>query len=201
MAKPLILKAKPKVKAKKPKMKKGPRPGNHKGGAPKGNEFWRIAMSHGPDKKYTPAELLAKAQEYFDWIGENPITRDLGGGKKQKLIRPFTNEGFCLFAGIDRQTFENYSQGIGYQDYFDICAHIRSHIRNNKLEGASIGIFNAAIIARDLGLVDRQERDIGNKAGEPFKTATVTAEITGDMDEKTASQIYRTLLNPPKQES
>ncbi len=173
-------------------------------GAPKGNEFWRFAMENiGRDKEYTPELLAAKAIEYFLWVEANPLTKDIGGGKTQDLGRPLTIGAFCLFAGITHRTFNNYAEGIGYKEFFPICEQIKETIRTQKYEGAAVGKFNAAIIARDLGLVDRQERDIGNKGGQPFQTEnkTLTAEITPDMDEKQASQLYRALLNPPKEQA
>lgn len=202
---------KKKVKPKKRYPKKGPRPGNHKGGAAIGNKFHLLAQFFKKPKSLTPQELLDGAIAYFQWVDANPLLRNeviksgdqIGRQVSAEIGRPYTVGGLCMYLGISEQTFLNYSEAIGYQEYFEVSAAIRQAIKTQKFEGAAVGIFNPAIIARDLGLVDKQERDIGNKNGIPFQTEnkTLTAEITPDMDEKTASQIYRTLLNPPKPEA
>lgn len=197
----LPTKPKRKPPPKRPPPKKPRTPNNR--GAKGNNEFYKFVQKPGRPLDYSPDKLWDKAVEYFEWCESNPITKDAGGGKTQNLGRPYTLSGFCLYAGITLQTFLNYAEGIGYTEFFDICGHIREIIKNHKYEGAAVGKFNAAIIARDLGLVDKQERDIGNAGGKPFQTESkvLTAEITPDMDEKTASQIYRTWLNPPKEQA
>lgn len=212
-------KPKPAAKAKvKPKHRKPTGAAAHKAprkqngqGAPVGNEFYKFVQNPGREKEYTPAALWDKAMEYFQWVNDNPLIRvevgrsgkDFGKQINVPVKRPYTLGGLCLFLNISRPTFTNYSEGIGYKEYFSICAAIKDIIHNQKFEGAASGFFNPAIIARDLGLVDKRETDVGNKNNQPFQTEnkTLTAEITPDMDEKQASQLYRALLNPPKQEA
>lgn len=131
--------------------------------APEGNKFWLLRSKHGRDKLFkTPQALLDAAYEYFAWCEENPITAEQNLGTKNvntvKFIRPFTKDGLCIFLDIDDQTFNNYRDND--KDFFEVCRKIERIIRSQKFDGASVGIFNANIIARDLGLTDKSETEV-----------------------------------------
>ncbi len=68
---------------------------------------------------------------------------------------PLTVQSFCIFAGISSPTFYNYLKK-GHK-FFNICTRIKEECEVNMFDGASIGAFNHAIIARKLGLADKQE--------------------------------------------
>lgn len=136
--------------------------------APKGNRYWEKREVHGAKKLYTPGTLWEKACEYFEWCDNNPwIKKDFvrGGDMAGTIIdlptqRPYTISGFCVFAGIDVKTFENYSKAEGYEDFFPVCIHIREIIATQKFEGAAVGAFNSNLIIRDLGMVDKQDQNV-----------------------------------------
>lgn len=126
--------------------------------ASNGNQYWKNRSKHGRNKKHTPGTLLNAAYEYFQHVDDNPI-------KVQKLFsngntgtldvaRPFTLGGFCLFANMSENTYRNYQKN---DDFLKVTSEIDLIIYTNKFEGATAGIFNANIIARDLGLSDRQD--------------------------------------------
>ena len=69
-------------------------------------------------------------------------------------MRAMTIDGLCIFLDITRQTFDNY---CGREGFFDIMTRIQSVIRSQKFAGAAADLLNPNIIARDLGLIDRQE--------------------------------------------
>lgn len=133
--------------------------------APQGNEFWKLRSKHGRDKIFTTPELLWEAaSEYFTWCQDNPIAAQQNLGTKNintvNFIRPFTKDGLCLFLDIDDQTFNNYRDGVnndGDKGFLEVCRKIERVIRSQKFDGAAVGIFNAAIIARDLGLKESTE--------------------------------------------
>lgn len=127
----------------------------------------------GQPKSFAKPETLWNAAiKYFEWCEDNPITKNDFKGKDAdevlyEMARPFTEDGFCIHANITRQTWENY-QGLGaakegsdqrktYEKYFTVSSRIKQIIRTQKFEGAAVGIYNHAIIARDLGLVDKKE--------------------------------------------
>lgn len=125
--------------------------------APKGNQYWQFAITTGRPKIYTPDQLWQKATEYFDWCLETPWYKNeaiKGGDNAGTIIKiptakPFTLKGFTLFAAIAYQTFDNYSKD---EDFMEVTTRIREICYTQKFEGATVGVFNANIIARDLGL-------------------------------------------------
>lgn len=126
--------------------------------AKKGNEYWKLRSKHGRDKAHTPESLLEAAYEYFKSVQDNPIKVEklFGTGLKDtiNLARPFTYDAFTLFANISDETYRAYQKD---NDFIGVTKEIDRIIYSNKFEGASSGIFNANIIARDLGLADKQE--------------------------------------------
>lgn len=123
-------------------------------------------------------ELMHSCVEYMEWINANPLFE-----KQQKFSgttckfyeadlpkkRPFTVGGLCLYLGIATPTWDDYRRDERFKSTTVI---IDEAIRNQKLEGAASGFFNPAIIARDLGLVDKQEVTGAN--GGPIEKITTT---------------------------
>jgi len=128
-------------------------------GAPKGNQFWKLRSKHGRDKLFTTPELLWEAaNEYFQWCEDHPIEAEDNKGTKNvnlvKFNRPFTLKGFCIYCDASENWFIEFRK-IADKDFLYIIHKIEEIIYNQKFEGAAIGIFNANIIARDLGLSDK----------------------------------------------
>jgi len=99
-------------------------------------------------------------------------------------MRIMTISGLCLFLDIAPQTWKNYKAN---KDFLDIVSKVEDIIYNQKLAGAAADLLNSNIIARELGLKDLSERDIGNKNDEPFKTALIAKEMT----EEEAANLYK----------
>lgn len=131
--------------------------------APLGNQFWKARTSFGRDKLFATKEILWEAAtQYFDWVHENPLAEAVVyqgevSTKTKPLMRAMTIDGLCIFLGIDQETLSNYETKDGYEDYFGVVRRIKSIIRTQKFEGASAGLLNPNIIARDLGLADKKE--------------------------------------------
>lgn len=129
-------------------------------GAPKENQFWKLRSKHGRDKIFSEPDVLWEAAcEYFEWCEKNPLTEQDWVGKEgdevtKNLMRPFTLSGLCVFLDCDEQTLKNYGTKEVNKDFFGIYTRISQIIRTQKFEGAAVGLFNANIIARDLGLSD-----------------------------------------------
>lgn len=130
--------------------------------APKGNQFWKARTTHGKDKLFTTPEILFSAAcEYFEWCGANPIVEEKvfhAGGvitrADVELLRPFTIAGLNNFLEISKETLAGYRK---LNDYIGVISKIESIIYDQKFTGATVGLFNSNIIARDLGLSDKQE--------------------------------------------
>jgi hypothetical protein len=134
-------------------------------GAPKGNKYYLLAESHGRDKVFeTPQDLWDAFLEYQNEINSNPIIKVDFRGKDSDRIeiplqRPLTLRGLAEYLGMTYQGIKNYGDLESHKDFFDIYARIENKCYNSKFEGAAVGIFNPAIIARDLGLKESSEID------------------------------------------
>ena len=132
--------------------------------APKGNRFWEARSTHGRAPIFkSPDALWSAAVEYFQWVEENPLYEAKVAANKGEpeivyvpKVRAMTLAGLQNFLDISDQAWLNYSDR---EDFIGICAQIAKIIRQQKFEGASAGLLNHAIIARDLGLADKQEVD------------------------------------------
>ena len=122
-----------------------------------GNKFWLQRTTHGRGKEFTPETLLAAANEYFEYVTEHPIKQQNWVGKDgvevfREIPKAFTMEGLELFLGIS--TLRKYKE---YPDFVQVITHIEKAIYNQKFGLAAAGIYNANIIARDLGLKDKSD--------------------------------------------
>lgn len=131
-------------------------------GAPKGHKKWGNPIN---PKKYTAEELWEVACKYFDWAEKSsikmaePIKSGLGAGTMINVPhrRPLSIERLCIYADINTQTFYNYEKIKDDKTYLDVCTRIRQIIDDNQFEGGMVGQFNANIVTRKLGLVDKQD--------------------------------------------
>ncbi len=133
--------------------------------APKGNRFWEARSSHGRKPIFPDPETLWEAAcEYFEWVEENPLWEDkitsfqgVNTHEPVAKMRAMTLSGLYLFLDIDRSTWEAYSQR---KDFTSVTTRVDDTIRSQKFAGAAADLLNANIIARDLGLADKQETKI-----------------------------------------
>lgn len=151
---------KKKPAAKKPATKKAS-PKN-KTSFTKGNEFWKARSSHGRKPKFkTPYQLWLACCEYFQWVKDNPLKEEKlfhyqGDVTRETVnhIRAMTISGLQMFIDISAQTWSNYKQK---PDFLEITTRVDQMIYNQKFAGAAADLLNANIIARDLGLRDKQD--------------------------------------------
>ena len=133
-------------------------------GAPKGNEFWRLRLKHGRTHSIeTPEQLWENFIEYATFLEENPLIEiDYKGKDADRVeipkMRPFTKTGFALACGLS--AWETISEWKSRQGFSEIITRIENYIYTQKLEGAASGFLNPNIIARDLGLTDKQENKV-----------------------------------------
>jgi hypothetical protein len=133
--------------------------------APHGNDFWKHRSSHGRKPKFeTPDDLEAACIEYFEWVEGNPLYEAQafayqGVVKVEPIakMRAMTLAGLCIFLDIDRTTWAEYA---GREGFSLVTTRVDEIIRTQKFEGASAGLLNPSIIARDLGLADKQDQTI-----------------------------------------
>jgi hypothetical protein len=129
--------------------------------APTGNQFWKLRSKNGRDKLFATPELLWQAAtEYFQWCEDHPIEAEDNKGTKNvniiKFNRPFTMKGFCIYIDASEHWIDNFKKTAS-EDFLYIIYKIEAIIYNQKFEGAIVGIYNANIIARSLGLKERSD--------------------------------------------
>jgi hypothetical protein len=125
--------------------------------APKGNHFWKMRSTHGRDLLFASPSLLWEAAcEYFEWCVNNPIVDPRSFGGKQKIQRPFTMQGLCLFLNCNTAYFRQFKGKNKDKDFSTIIQDIEETVYQQKFENAAIGVYNQNIISRDLGLADNQ---------------------------------------------
>lgn len=130
--------------------------------APQGNQFWKARSSHGRNPIFKDAEQLwTVCNEYFDWVEKNPLQEAQAFAYQGKVtveslpkMRAMTIGGLCIFIDIARSTWDEYSTKDGFSE---VTTRVEEIIRAQKFEGASAGLLNPNIIARDLGLVDKSD--------------------------------------------
>ena len=153
--------------------------------APKGNQFWKARTTYGREKLFSSPEILWDAAcEYFQWCVDNPLYEDKVSLYKGipthdtvEKMRAMTLQGLCLFLGIDKQTLNNYGSKEQYQDYFAVVKQIKDTIFEQKFTGAAADLLNSNIIARDLGLADKQDHTSSdNSMTPPPPTYTIVNE-------------------------
>ena len=150
--------------------------------APKGNKYWEFRNKHGRDFKYTPELFWEEAIKYFEWMSErvwnkkDPIkSGDMAGTLLDIPTQiPMSITSFCVFADIDENTFQRYEKEIGYEDFWAVTKQIKAIIESQQFEGATVGAFNANIIAQKLGLTNKTDITSG---GEKIQTAPTTIQV------------------------
>lgn len=132
-------------------------------GAPKGNQFWKLRSKHGRDKIFQTPELLEEACfEYFEVTDKRKWHKTEFHGKDalECLVpneTPYTKTGLFVFLDISNDTWNLYKER---KDFIEVITRVEQIIYTQKIEGASVGAFNASIVARELGLADKKQHDV-----------------------------------------
>ena len=143
--------------------------------APKGNEFWKARSSHGNKPIFaTPEDLTEACSEYFQWVHENPfeVVKPVNNNGEQldlteQKLRAMTLSGLRIFLDISEATWRLYRER---EDFMRVCETVENIIREQKFTGAAAGLFNPAIISRDLGLTDKTSNEHTGAGGGPINT-------------------------------
>jgi|SRR5690625_993089 len=149
--------------------------------APKGNTYWTRRRKHGRDPIYSdPEDLWNDCVEYFEWVEENPLKEEKvfhTNGKVTRAevpkMRAMSISALCLWIGIDDSTWYEYAKK---EDFSDVTTRAERVIYSQKFEGAAAEFLNANIIARDLGLKDKQETEHSGQVTNTIKVSYVEAE-------------------------
>jgi len=146
-----------------------------------GNSFWKARSSHGRNPIFEKKDDLSDAcYQYFQWVEENPLyeAKPVSYQGETEIehipkMRAMTISGLCIFLGISPATWDLYA---AREDFIGITGEVVEIIRTQKFEGASADMLNANIIARDLGLRDKQDVTISNPEDRTFTLNVVRAK-------------------------
>lgn len=132
----------------------------------KGVQFWLARSKHGVDSiMKDPQTLYESCIEYFDWARDNPLTEEkvgfsMGFAVRADIYHPraMTIKGLCTFIGITEKTwFEWLKTRDDLRAVQEWAAQI---IFDQKFTAAAAGLLNANLIARELGLADKQVQEV-----------------------------------------
>lgn len=120
----------------------------------------------------TPEQLLRSAVGYLQWCEKYPLrSEELFAYKgsvtrsHSKKMRAPTRKGLATFLGTtDARLNRLRDQGEEWEDTMQL---IEQALFAHKFEGAAAGLLNAGIVARELGLAERQE--VTGRDGEPLQ--------------------------------
>lgn len=126
----------------------------------------------------TPFTLWALFQEYVKHEASTPMFKIEYVGKNGDQVDtalqvPITFEGFECYLG-DQEIINDlgdYSKNDDgrYSEYAPIITRIRKNCFVQNFKGASVGLFNANLIAKKLGLIEKSETTITEQPMFPDK--------------------------------
>lgn len=122
---------------------------------------------------------MNKLLEYCEYCDANPIKVDVRSKMKRNsksgdsselgnvtIKRPYTLDGFCLFAGIlmPWATFKNNAKRRkDWADFEIVINACEQTIRDQQVTGAMIGIYSERLTARLNGITDKQELEVNSR--------------------------------------
>lgn len=163
-----------------------------------GNQLWKHAARLGLKKqKYLTAEEMFEAVcGYFNWLENNPLMEAKafsyeGDVTIEELpkMRAATIKGMCVYLGISSDAWREWRnpQDVKFRpELRDVMVWAENCIHEQKFTGAAAGLLNAALVMRDLGLVDKSQ--LQGPGGGPLSM------ITADMDPQQAAEAYKSML-------
>src|SRR5690554_1055368 len=147
-----------------------------------GNQFWKARTKVGRPRLFASAEALWEACcEYFQWVEDNPLYEMKAFSYQGEVVqepvakmRAMTIDGLCLFLDIAVSTWYEWRN---VDDFSEVVAKAESVIRSQKFAGVAADLLNANIIARDLGLADKNQVDHRSSDGSMSPVASQEAVL------------------------
>lgn len=154
----------------------------------KTEEVWKAKSVGRPKLFETPEEMKEAAKEYFNWVDNNPLYKSEwkdGLLRSIPVKRPYTLHGLCIYLDCGLAYFREFKRNKERctPEFMTVISQIEDVIYNQKFEGAAAGFFNSNIIARDLGLADKQDIDTRNLNYNTDITAEEAKEISKGLEE------------------
>ena len=133
------------------------------------NQLWKVARTEsnpngaGEKPRYATPELLwADCVAYFEWSDANPLQEERVGWYRGRptvvnvsKLRAYTQRGLQLHLGIVRDTWQRWAKAEHHLS--EVVNRANNVIFEMKFTAAAADQLNHAIIARELGLADKQD--------------------------------------------
>lgn len=130
------------------------------------NKLWKTADTKrgvgAPPKFETPDLLWAACVAYFEWSDSNPLQEErvgwyLGAPTVVNInkLRAYTQRALQIHLGITRETWQAW--GRKDHDHRHVVKRVNEIIFEMKFTAAAADQLNPVLIARELGLADKQE--------------------------------------------
>lgn len=136
-------------------------------------ELWRLFRLY---------QKHAKAHPYLkqDFVGKDACEVE------RKLERPLSWVGFEVYL-LERMIISDLgdyerNKENRYAEFTTIIRAIKAYIEHDQFEGASVGVYKENIIARKLGLADKQEARQVDRNGNDVPASpalNITVQTTG----------------------
>lgn len=128
------------------------------------NQLWKLRSKHGRNKLFeTPELLLESALEYFEWCDNNPWIKTESTKTEKGYIekeiptpRPYSRSGWFIYIGCSYGWLKEFKKKCN-DDFLLVIEQVENIIDTQQREGATVGSFNANIIARMQGLRDNSD--------------------------------------------
>ena len=125
-------------------------------------KIWEKIKIGRPPSFSSSEEMWERAIEYFqDCIDDKSLCEVKafayqGEVTQEKVprMRAMTQAGLCAYLNIGTSTWHTYKDR---DEFLEVTSKIEQIMYEQKFSGAASGLLNANIIARDLGLADKQE--------------------------------------------
>lgn len=161
----------------------------------KGRVDWSAYKDNYAAKWTGPDDLWAAATAYFAWAEANPILTEKSATHEGEFItheepraRVFTVGALCVFIGLSSHSYYVIRKDKEHHLYPAVM-HIDEVIKTQKYEGAAVGVFNANMIARDLGLAEVQDHKSSDGSMSPTKELHTSVDF-GKMSPKALEELH-----------
>ncbi len=129
----------------------------------------------------TPEALYEYFESYKEICKDNPKKENFWSSKSDKEVSvsreiPYTWDGFEVWLRKEKiiVRLDDYKSNKDnrYSEYANIIHAIGKEIYEDKFTGAVAGVYQHTIIARDLGLRDKQDLDVTTQGEKVFQLMT-----------------------------
>lgn len=126
----------------------------------------KTEKGHGSEKEITPLGLLKAFEDYSEHVKANPKIQEVPNTKTNSVIQikkeiPLTKTGFILYLRNEGITGNGneilYNRDNRYDEFAKVNQFIDDTCYHDCLVGGMAGVFNHSLVARKLGLSEKQE--------------------------------------------